>query len=395
MKKLFMILLVLTFMTATGAMAGDEALRKALINQGVISASAIDKEEIESLPATDWRSILSISGAVEGTVSWQEHRDDEKKGDSTSDAVMDTVEIGIEAAIADWITGEVILLAEDLGSDDETSFDVDEALITLQKESNPFYLVAGKRVQPFGVLPENFITDPIGMDAYETNEAGITLGLTGPMDLDLSATVYRGEEMMNHLFESGLFNTDEIMRATDAVSASETDDLQSYILAASIAPLGEKLVLGASYISEPGHSDRNNTVGLSVSSTPIEILTVNLEYFFATKRENYYNSTPTMYTDEFKEKVLFVEAVVQATDTVTVAAKYEHFDDDDMADKSSTWSVKDRYSLAAFWTFFENENLAAFTGVEWRHSEHEVDSTMKSSVADDNNEVFGKLGIEF
>jgi hypothetical protein len=201
--------------------------------------------------------------------------------------------------------------------------------------------------------------------------------------------------MMGHLFESGLFSTNGIQRATDAVGADETDNLESYVLAASIAPMGDRLVLGASYLSEPGHSDRNSTVAFSLTSTPVERVTMNLEYFVATGREKYYTAAPARYADSFKEKVLFADLVFQATDSVSIAAKYAHFDDDDMAHKSDTWSVKDRYSLAAFWKFYEKGNLNAFTGFEWRHSEHEVDSAVSANIADSNNELFVKLGIGF
>ena len=394
MKKGLMLFLIVLFMAATNAIAGDDALRKALVNQGVITEAAIDKVEQESL-STAWTEALTISGAVEGTLSWQEYRDDAKDGDSTSDVVIDTVELGIEAAIADWITGSVILLAEDLGSGDETDVTVDEAAITLHKESLPVYLVAGKRVVPFGFFPGNFISDPMGADAYETNVAGVTVGFTGAMGLDLSATLYKGEKMMGQLFESGLFNTDNIQRAKEAVGADEADDIQSYVLSVSIAPLDEKLSLGVSYISEPGHSGRNSTAAFSLTSTPVERVTINLEYFMATKREKYYTTVPALYADSFKEKVFFTDIVFQATDSVSAAAKYEHFNDDGMADKSDTWSVKDRYSLAAFWTFLEKDNLNAFTGVEWRHSKHEVDSAVLATVADSNNELLVKLGIGF
>lgn len=396
MKKFFMLFLIVLFMAATNAIAGDDALRKVLVNQGVITEAAIDKVEQES-SSTSWIEALTISGAVEGTLSWQENRDDEKNADSTSEVIIDTVELGVEAAIADWITGEIVLLAEDLGAGGG-ALEVDEVAITLQKEALPIYLIAGKRVVPFGLFPGNFITDPMSMDAYETNAAGVTIGFTGPMDLDISATIYKGEEMMAKLFDSGLFSTDKIQRARAALGKDYDDewsDEWSYVLAAGIAPAGEKLALGVSYISEMGHKERNNTLGFSLSSTPIEQLTINIEYIMAIKREDYYNSTPAKYAETFKEKVFFADIVFQATDSVSVAAKYEHFDDDDMADKSDTWSVKDRYAVAAFWTFYEKKNLNAFTGVEWRHSEHEVDSAVSAIVADSNNELFVKLGIGF
>ncbi len=59
---------------------------------------------------------------------------------------------------------------------------------------------------------------------------------TGP-----SLTVYKGEEQMNHLFESGLFDTETVSRTSAG----------SFIISVSAEPVEEALILFAGYLSKP------------------------------------------------------------------------------------------------------------------------------------------------
>ena len=124
------------------------------------------------------------------------------------------------------------------------------------------YGVLGFRTQPFGAFFPRLVTDPVTQDAYEVKKVGATLGWKpGPWDLDLSATAYRGEEQMAHLFVSGLFDSASVVRSTDAGLRAEADDVGSWILAATLSPLKD-LVAGAAFVSEPGDGRRNQTLAL-------------------------------------------------------------------------------------------------------------------------------------
>jgi hypothetical protein len=387
MKKTI-ILLIITVLFSTYAYAED-----AKNERGILS----------------WTERVHLSGTLEGDFTWTKHSDITEKGsDSSTDLFISTVELGVEVEFTDWIMGNILFLAEDLGTDDETDVTVDEALITLQKEEFPVYLVVGKRALPFGVFENHLVADPMTQDAYETNRVGATLGFTGPLGLDLSATLYKGEEMISHLFESELFDSDAIARQGDSAS----DDVSSYVISASIEPLPEKLVLFGGFISEPGTGERNNTAGVGFNLV-IGGLRVDGEYMKAISREKY-----TGFSSEFKEGVFSLSAAYEliirereviggalfaerkahvVSEPLEFAVRYEHFDDDDMASDSQTWSVEDRYSAGARYAFYNSveTGLTTYVGFEYRHTDYRVHSSQIENIEDDNDELIVRLGVTF
>ena len=406
MKKFFMLLLIVLFMPTTNAMAGEGALLKTLLKKGIITESEYQealKKEGESLAVPDWMERVTLTGTIEGDFTWTEHGDvADKNSDPTSDLIIGTVELGTEVAFTDWLNGFVLFKAENLGKDDETDVTVDEATMTMQKEDAPLYLVFGKRAQPFGVYENHLITDPMTQDAYETSRAGITIGYTGPMDLDLSATIYKGEEQMDHLADAGLF---DITRAGDA-----GDDVNSYILSASVL-LMENLTFFGGYLSEPGRGERNNTANVGITFDFADIM-IEAEYMKALQREKYDG-----ISDEYKEGVFSISASYAlllsereqaggalfahrkshvVSEPLEFAVRYESFDDDDFADKESAWSVDNRYSVGVRYSFYadEDSDLAAFVAGEYRYTDYKVHSGLTAR-ADSNSEFNAKMGVNF
>ncbi len=349
-----------------------------------IAANASEKESKEGeLPV--WMERVSLTGTIEGDYSWSEHNDvADKASDSTSDLYISTVELGIEAEITNWITGGVVLKTENIGLDGGgEAVLIDEATISLQKDSFPVYVVVGKRGQPFGVFESHLITDPITQDAYETVRPGITVGIAGPIDLDLSATIYKGEEMMDHLVEA------ELSSAISRTSHTATDEVNSYILSVSVTPFPEQLTLFGSYISEPGYIDRNSTLSFGVNSQPVDGLIIDAEYFMALQREKYDGQTK-----EFRERVLSASVAYQLIDPlVEIAVRYEHFDDDGMAEGAGIWAVDNRYSAGAGYSFYydEESGLAAYIAAEYRLTNYRE----TTDSIDKNNEFFARLGLSF
>ena len=133
---------------------------------------------------------LAVSGGIELDSSYA---GDSNIGDNTInpplyDLDIGTVELGVEIAFHEYVTGTVIIKGENLDADDNTFWD--EATITIQKEGFPLYFIGGRRAQPFGVFESHLINDPITQDLYEICETGATLGFVpGILGLDLSATV--------------------------------------------------------------------------------------------------------------------------------------------------------------------------------------------------------------
>lgn len=402
-----------------------DSLIKLLIKKGIITVEEAKelKKEISSKMVTTGEgkpqssdiqqkssSPVSISGSIYGEYRWMRHRDiTEPDTDSTSDLYLRKVELGTEVSLTDWAEASVVLNSEWIGDDinqGNEKVTVDEATLTLKGEGFPLYLVLGKRTQPFGVFENHLITDPMTQDAYETKRPGITLGVEGPRGLDVSLTVYKGEEQMNHLFESGLFE-DTLQRVGDKAS----DDVGSFILSVSVTPIEETLTVFGSYLSEPGWGRRNETLsgGFSLSPSFPEGLRLDAEYMKALKREEYPKASR-----QYKEAVFSVTAAYEfvlrkresiggglfaerrahlISEPLEVALRYEHFDDDGLGDDMDIWTVKDRYSVGARYSFYNDETsgLNAFVAGEYRRTELRTDSDMKDS----NDEFYLRVGVDF
>jgi hypothetical protein len=249
-------------------------------------------------------------------------------------------------------------------------------------------------------------------DAYETNRVGITVAYSGPMGIELSATAYKGEEMMTHFFESGLFDAGTVARQAE----EKSDDLSSFILAGSITPLDGPLTVSASYLSEPGFGDRNATASVAAhleTEALKGVLRADGEYMKAVSREKYIG-----FDREFKESVVSVTLAYEfllsrrkvsgwtlfsgektrvVEQPLVIAARYEHFDDDGLSGASQTSTVKDRYGAGANYAFFRDaeSGLTAYVAGEYRHTEYRVPGSQENVAADSNEEAFGRIGVSF
>ncbi|HHN63751.1 MAG TPA: LbtU family siderophore porin [Nitrospirae bacterium] len=430
-KGIFLLVTVLigvfVFVSTVNVYANDlDLILRVLLRKGIITEKEYQelKKELESkkvagagepakgqnvqkedgvLPET-----ISLSGSIYGEYRWVKNREiTDAETDSTSDLYLRKIELGVEAKLIDWITASAVFNSEWIGDDvnqGDEKVAVDEATVTLQEEAFPFYLVAGKRTQPFGVFENHLITDPMTQDAYETKRVGITAGYTGPLGLDVSVTVYKGEEQMDHLFESGLFS-DTVSRAGEA-----TDDLGSYIVSVSVEPL-DSVVLFGGYLSEPGRGTRNQTVNAGVSFLPpfIDGLRFDAEYMKAIDREKY-SGTDRQYKEGVFSATIAYEFVLRQRNVIggglfserrahlineplEVALRYEHFDDDGMSEELGVWTVRDRYSAGARYSFYNDEERGfnAFVAGEYRRTEYRTQADMK----DGNDEVYLRIGVDF
>lgn len=112
---------------------------------------------------------VSISGAVEVELGFENGYDDE----DSSDITLATAELGIDAEIIDWVNGHILFCWDD----DADEFEVDEATITLGNlEIYPVYFTAGKMYVPFGSYETNMISDPLTLELGETRESALQVG---------------------------------------------------------------------------------------------------------------------------------------------------------------------------------------------------------------------------
>ena len=143
--------------------------------QATTTKAAIEEEVSKQIaakkPGQSINDYVSLSGSIEGDYKLSQGAD----GANTSEFVLDTVELILEAQITDWASGTIVIDYE--GDDDEEGFYLDEANITLGKtETFPYYLTAGKLYVPFGYYATNMIQDPLTQQLGEINPKGVILG---------------------------------------------------------------------------------------------------------------------------------------------------------------------------------------------------------------------------
>lgn len=107
-----------------------------------------------------------------GVVEVEAGRHDPYQGDSSSDVVLATVELGMAAQVNDWVEAEVVLLYEE----DETDLEVDAATITVAPPDGPWSLTGGRFYVPFGVFGTNLVSDPMTLELAETRESAAQIG---------------------------------------------------------------------------------------------------------------------------------------------------------------------------------------------------------------------------
>lgn len=115
-----------------------------------------------------WFNSVEVSGLVEVEAAYE----DPYEGDSTSDAVLATMELGVAAQITDWVGAEVVLLHEE----DDTDIEVDVATMTIGPADGPWSFTAGQYFVPFGTFESNFISDPMTLELGETRESALQFG---------------------------------------------------------------------------------------------------------------------------------------------------------------------------------------------------------------------------
>ncbi len=153
--------------------------------------------------------------------------------ETSSDVVLATMELGVDAAIAKHVGGHALLLWEDGAG----GVDLDEGFIILDGEDVvPMYLNAGKMYVPFGQYESHFISDPLTLEIGETNESALKVGFANDW-IEVCLAAFNG----------------------DVDEAGDDDRIDDYEAAVVVSPqLGFEdfgLTAGLSYISNIGESD--------------------------------------------------------------------------------------------------------------------------------------------
>lgn len=115
-----------------------------------------------------WFQKVKLSGAVELEAS----HTDPFVGNATSDFVVATAEIGVEAQVHDWVEAQITLLHEE----DDTNLEVDVARFKIAPPEAPWFLQGGQFYVPFGTYDSNMISSPLTLEIAETRETAAQVG---------------------------------------------------------------------------------------------------------------------------------------------------------------------------------------------------------------------------
>jgi hypothetical protein len=366
----------------------------------------------DSLKVLAWLDRIKLSGTLDGQMRYLRHKDlAVKDSRATTDLYFRLLELGIETSFSDWATAIAVLNSEWIGdymNAGDERMTVDEIHFDIKEDDVPLYFVFGKRTLAFGEFENDLVSDPMTQDAYETKKVGATIGYSGPLEFDASVTVYKGDEAMSHLFQSGLFDAARIARNPLAV-----DNSNSCIVSAFVAPFHDTLTIFGAVSNEPGAGRRNSTVdaGISFKIPFYPSITVNGEYMKALQREDYVGANR-----QYRESVLaasisysFVRKksgiasrglykarkAYRKSHPIMVAVRFERFDDDSMAKEFGGWSVKNRYLAGGRYTMFRSGDVSAYLGIEYRRTEFRLSPAVSDALNNCNDEVYINWGLDF
>ncbi len=192
---------------------------------------------------------IEFSGAVEVEASSSE----DYAGATTSDIVVATAALAVDAKLNNRVSGHLAFLYEEDDAEfDGATFGLDEATLSLQV-TQMASLSAGRMFVPFGSFESNMISDPLTLELGETSETAIMLSTE---DRGVTASIYA--------FKG---DVDEI-----SVPPATDDDTISYGVKVGYA--AANMWMGASYISNIAESDGLQQAGNSVASA-VEGMGVN------------------------------------------------------------------------------------------------------------------------
>jgi hypothetical protein len=338
--------------TSTRSIKLSEQLAKAAEETGTGLVSAAEKR-------------VNIYGAVEfeaafERVSFDNGDDDE----SSSDFGLATAELFIEADINDYTKGVIHFLWED-GDD---AIGLDEGFILLgQTDDMPWYAMGGLIYPAVGLFESNFVSDPITLELFETQETALEVGYAN--------------EIIN--IGVGTYNSDVHEAGDDPDSMINTFYGRVQVTAPEGLMPGLEMTAGVAVINNIAGSDflREQVVdqqlsdlvaGWSAMATiQFDMVGVTAEYVGALDDFKAGELEYAGEADDVRPWAFNLELFVTPLDEWTFAAKYEKAGDvfEELPES--------RYGVAASWEFMPSTAIT----VEYMHGEFENDDTSNSVTA--------------
>jgi hypothetical protein len=319
----------------------------------------------------EWLGNIEISGLIEVEAGYEDidHDDPAADDEDSSDLVLATVELGIDADFIKHVSGHVLLLWEE---DDTEPLDVDEAFIRIDGEDVvPLYLQAGKMYVPFGNFDSFFISDPLTLELGETRESAAVAGVANDM-FNLSFGVFNGDidekgddDHIDSFVASAVYTMPE-----DAVEGLELTGGISWI-----SNIADSDVLGDE-IDGGELDDKVGGLAAFVTATLNEQWTLIAEYVSALDK---FEAGELSFDNgkKLEPKTWNFELGYAVTDALEVAIRYEG------GDELGELLPDSQYGIAASYGLLKNTTLA----VEYLHGEFEND--------DEQDLVTAQLAFEF
>jgi len=110
---------------------------------------------------------VKISGLLQTEASYSSNK---TAADTTksSDTVLATVELHIDAKLNDMVSGHIMFLHEE----DDTPLEIDEGIIIIGHEQG-FSVSTGQMYLPFGAFETNMVNDPMTLEMGEIRESAV------------------------------------------------------------------------------------------------------------------------------------------------------------------------------------------------------------------------------
>jgi hypothetical protein len=358
-------LLSLTLILPTQSIAADTKDTEILeLKERVIELEKNQSEHYHTLeekkspglmsPISEW---LSIGGLIEVEAFSIDDDRMAPDGGSSSDIVLATVEVFLEAKIHDYVRGEILLLWEE---DDTEEVVVDEGKIIIGKDKG-LSLTLGKLYVPFGVYNSHFISNPFTLELGETRESAAILA-------------YANQYFSLSL---GAFNGD--------IDKTGDDHVEDFVAALNIAP-AQWLSFGVSYITDIAESDADITGGIVTTdnvegisaflSLTLGPVTLDTEYLAALDDFELADYDDLADGKKDKPETYNIELAVAIGEKIEIATRYEGSSDISML-------PEEQYGVAVSYALFDHVTIA----FEVLHGEFQTNEDVDSATA--------QIAIEF
>ena len=376
MKKMMfvMCLAVICMWTApvTARDASSENREETAVKAGGVKSiedriSHREEAVVRRVLGDNWFERVNISGLIEIEAMHQSvvYSDPAVSDEDSRDVDLATVELVVDARIADHVDGHVMFKYE------EDDLFVDEGFITLSgTDRMPAWLAAGRQYLPFGYFDSHFVTDPATLVLGETNEGAVVAGYTA------------AEGMLE--FSAGLFNGD--------IDEDNDDDMVDSFVASIAAQPFEPVMMGVSYTSNLLSSDRfsefsaNDTINDMVGGWSVFVTVSFLdrfkiigEYVAAMGHFNAGEIYDAADTKQRKPSAWNLELGAAVLENLELAVGYGGSDDG-----GDEFLPENQYGAVVNWGVFDSTNLA----LEYLRAEFENDGP-------ETDTVTVQLAVEF